>query len=65
MEAQDVTSFFHWKNKASTYESLFLEQKDICAHYRKIVEEQQQQIKDLKSKKSFDKMNCAKEPDMI
>ncbi len=48
----------HWQNKCDEYEWLYLEQKEICKHYRQIVHEKEEKIKELESKKSFDKTDC-------
>lgn len=65
MEQGDNHCIEFWRRKAADYEWMFLEQRDIADGYRKIIEEMEQQIKDLKSKKSFDKINCEKGYNMI
>lgn len=65
MEQGDNKCIEFWRRKAADYEWMFLEQKDIAEGYRKIIEELQQELKDLKIKKSFDKINCEKGYNMI
>lgn len=51
IEAGDNRCIEFWRQKAADYEWMFLEQKSLCDGYRKIIEELQQQIIDLKLKK--------------
>jgi len=39
-----------WKNRAFDYEWMFLEQKDICQGYRKMVEELKKELAECREK---------------
>lgn len=65
LEQGDNHCIEFWRRKAADYEWLFIEQRDISAGYRKIIEELREEIKGLKLKKSFDKTNCTKVNNVI
>ena len=48
---QEQNDLAFWKKQSGLYEWLFIEQKDISAGYRKIIEEQEKIINDLKLNK--------------
>lgn len=50
MEQNNNKDIEFWRSRAITYEWMFLEQKDITAGYRKLIEEMQQELKELKTK---------------
>lgn len=51
LEDYEKKSVEYWKWTAQHYEWMFIEQRDISSGYRKIIEEQEQMIRDLKLNK--------------